>query len=269
MSEEHWKQVAELENLLRVPFIVTKKLQTSDLTQGQFFKEWKALIYRLTEIGGFIADDIRKSMVQIELTLLDNKILLAAIYVDPMYRVIRTENQLNRAKSFLCDVAIRIEGLSLQEDAVDNSRQLDMTTGHEFESSGISNVQSSSASSEDEYEQFLNCEEISRKRRCIQAEESESHNPSEIQAFQTDFLDALNHVDSFDISSKLKVRQAINQYPEIVQKAATAVTALPPTQVSVERLFSALRLVKSELRSQMKEDLVDAILFLKTNLTFF
>ena len=58
MSEEHWKQVAQLENLLHVPFIVTKKLQTSDLTPGQLFKEWKALIYPLTEIKGFIADDI-------------------------------------------------------------------------------------------------------------------------------------------------------------------------------------------------------------------
>ena len=92
-----------------------------------------------------------------------------------MYRVILTENQLNRAKSSLCDVAIQIEGLSLQEDAVNNSRQLDMTTSHQFETSGISDVQSSSAGSEDEYEQFLNCEEISQTHRRIQAEESESH----------------------------------------------------------------------------------------------
>ena len=42
-----------------------------------------------------------------------------------------------------------------------------------------------------------------------------------------------------------------------------AVTALPPTQVSVERLFSALRIIKSDLRVAMKEDLIEAILFLR------
>ena len=43
------------------------------------------------------------------------------------------------------------------------------------------------------------------------------------------------------------------------------VTALPPTQVSVERLFPALRITKSDLRAAMKEDLIEAILFLRTN----
>ena len=41
--------------------------------------------------------------------------------------------------------------------------------------------------------------------------------------------------------------QAMNKYPEIVKKVANTVTALPPTQVSVERLFSALRIVCSDL----------------------
>ena len=43
------------------------------------------------------------------------------------------------------------------------------------------------------------------------------------------------------------------------------VTALPPTQVSVERLFSALRFIKSDSKPSMKEDIIEAILFLRTN----
>jgi len=38
----------------------------------------------------------------------------------------------------------------------------------------------------------------------------------------------------------------------------------PPTQVSVERLFSGLKIIKSDLRASMKEDIADAVLFLKT-----
>ena len=54
-------------------------------------------------------------------------------------------------------------------------------------------------------------------------------------------------------------------YPKVVQDVAWILTALPTTQVSVERLFSGLRFIKSDLRASMKEDLTDAILFLRTN----
>jgi hypothetical protein len=39
------------------------------------------------------------------------------------------------------------------------------------------------------------------------------------------------------------------------------VTAMPPTQVSMKQLFSALKIIKSDLRASMKEDLSEAILF--------
>ncbi len=38
---------------------------------------------------------------------------------------------------------------------------------------------------------------------------------------------------------------------------------MPITQVSVERQFSSLKIIESDLRSSLKEDLIDAILFLK------
>jgi hypothetical protein len=43
------------------------------------------------------------------------------------------------------------------------------------------------------------------------------------------------------------------------------VTAMPPTQVSVERLFSALKTIKSDLRASIKEDLAESILFPRSN----
>ncbi len=47
--------------------------------------------------------------------------------------------------------------------------------------------------------------------------------------------------------------------------AARALSALPVTQVSVERPFSALKIILSDTRSRLKADLVEAILFLRTN----
>jgi len=80
-----------------------------------------------------------------------------------------------------------------------------------------------------------------------------------------DFNNALTDMENIDRSSKVTVMDAISRYPSILQKVTYTVTALPSTQVSVERLFSALRIVRSDLRTSMKEDLLEAILFLRTN----
>ena len=82
--------------------------------------------------------------------------------------------------------------------------------------------------------------------------------------FRTEFYRALEEVQKYNRSSKLTVREAINVYPAIIKEVAELVTAMPPTQASVERLFSALKIVKSDLRASMKEDLAEAILFLRT-----
>jgi len=86
-----------------------------------------------------------------------------------------------------------------------------------------------------------------------------------LRLFKMDFNNALTDMENIDRSSKVTVMDAISRYPSILQKVAYTVTALPSTQVSVERLFSALRIVRSDLRTSMKEDLLEAILFLRTN----
>ena len=41
---------------------------------------------------------------------------------------------------------------------------------------------------------------------------------------------------------------------------------MPVTQVSVERLFSALKLLKSDLRNKLKDDIIGDVLLLRANL---
>ena len=43
--------------------------------------------------------------------LLENEILLAAVYIDPMNRILLSEDQIAKAKATLCDVAVRIKRL--------------------------------------------------------------------------------------------------------------------------------------------------------------
>ena len=54
-------------------------------------------------------------------------------------------------------------------------------------------------------------------------------------------------------------------YPQDLKEVALLMFALPPTQCSVERIFSSLKLLKSDLRNRLKEDIVDSIIFLRCN----
>jgi len=52
-------------------------------------------------------------------------------------------------------------------------------------------------------------------------------------------------------------------WPKVLQDVALLLLAMPVTQVSVERLFSALKLIKTDSRNRLKEDILDALLLLK------
>ena len=77
--------------------------------------------------------------------------------------------------------------------------------------------------------------------------------------------DALNE---FKALGRLKDQDAwdvIPSYPTAVRPCSLALAALPVTQVSVERLLSAMRLFLSDLRSRLKQDSIVAMLPLHTN----
>ena len=83
--------------------------------------------------------------------------------------------------------------------------------------------------------------------------------------FKVEFYAALKEVEQIDRKSKLSVHEAIKQYPEIVKESTLLTAALPPMQVNIECLFSALRLIRTDQRAAMKEKLTEAILFLRAN----
>ena len=54
-------------------------------------------------------------------------------------------------------------------------------------------------------------------------------------------------------------------HPQDLKEVTLLMFALPPTQCSVDRIFSSLKLLKSDLRNWLKEDIVDSIIFLQCN----
>ena len=121
----------------------------------------------------------------------------------------------------------------------------------------------STASLSDDESDFEKQLDMLAKRQQLEIEISDE--PNFDATFRESFKKALVKMEKIDRSSKLTVLHAIEHYPQIVQKVAYTVTALPPTQVSVEQLFCALNLIRSDLRASIKEDLVETIWFLISN----
>ena len=126
----------------------------------------------------------------------------------------------------------------------------------ENQNSRKENFSSTSESEDEDFEKLLDRQ---AKRRKTYTEDA-AGNLSPLRLFIMDFNNALTDMENIDRSSKMTVMDAIFRYPAILQKVAYTVTTLPSTQVSVERLFFALRIICSDLRTSMKDDLLEAIL---------
>ncbi len=61
------------------------------------------------------------------------------------------------------------------------------------------------------------------------------------------------------------VMTTIQNYPHRLQKACRVVTAQALTQVTVERLFSAVKIMTPDLRATLSPATLETVLFLRSN----
>ena len=81
----------------------------------------------------------------------------------------------------------------------------------------------------------------------------------------TAFAEALVDVERLGRLKLPNVWDTISKYPLVVQPVPRIASCLSSAQVSVERMFSHLKLVLRENRVQMGNELTDAIVFMRTD----
>lgn len=112
-------------------------------------------------------------------------------------------------------------------------------------------------------------------------EEEEEEDPLEILLKRRDSGQTTDHVERqsstilTDITAlqyqkrldkKTDVYKYWNQHPnKDLGSLCNTVISLPVTQVSVERTFSGLNYILNDLRFKMKDDIIDSIMVLRTN----
>jgi len=253
LSRREWNDVLQLEAVLAFPFAATKRMQAEELTAGTFLWGWKNLIFMLRQrVEGPISKAIITSMEKWEAQLLNNNILLAAVFVDPSNRVLLNENQKIIAKHALCRLAVKLKGLESETSHSELTDQPNIEADH-----------SSSCSEDQDFNKYLNkMEKCQIKKRRLDVNEPLN---AKMEKFKQHFHHVVEEIEEkYNRSCKLPMEELLPLYPEIIRDAAHTVTALPTTQASVERLFFALKITKSDLRASTKEDIAGAVLFLKT-----
>ena len=81
----------------------------------------------------------------------------------------------------------------------------------------------------------------------------------------TAFAETLVDVERLGRLKLPNVWDIISKYPLIVQPVSRIISCLSCTPVSVERMFSDLKLVLRENRARMGNELTDVIVFMRTN----
>jgi len=237
LTNAQWEQAEELRDILQRAFEVTKKLQFDDITPGYFYKKWSGLRLCYENNDSLLATEIAKSMKKREAGLLNNGLLLAAVCLDVTSMEMLPMESAEKAIQTITSLALRIQGLD-----EDNSKQ---TITDDDDDDAMSSSSEDSATDSDEEMRVLRKKQ---RRTCASAIEKLKNQRIALKKTKKDLLTLINE-----------------DYPEELKEVALLLCTMPVTQVSVERLFSALKIFKRDQRSRLKEDILNALLLLKAN----
>jgi hypothetical protein len=279
LTVHQWEQAEELRDLLQEAVTVTIRLRLEDVTPGHFFREWTGLKLYLENKGGVLADDICASMKRREQEMLDNGMLLAAVLLDPDHADLLTENQKLSAQEKVVEVALKIK--KLQPDA-------------EEEGPG-SKTELNSSSSADETDSDEDMRRVRRiykekmrkgnleggvKTELFQPSSPAAPPPSkkkkveesvgrELQKSKIlESLSTLTKNKSVLRSYDVPIWELVNEkeYPQELKDTALLLATMPPTQVSLQRLFSSLKFLKTNHKKRLGKSILNDMMFLGANM---
>lgn len=240
LSESEWQAISNVVNVLKPAKITTKCIQSEQLTAGDFYGLWLKCVLDTDKIDSPFAKRLVQCMKARQHTLFENDAFVAAVFVDPRYRLFLTDNQAEMAKLHLCRTWDMIQNLS----AAPNT-------------DSVAERSSSSSEDDDEIEQLL----VAKER--------------ETTVVQKGRVPIASVLDAYSREACLKRTENVLRYwasmadsNADMHKLATSVIALPVTQVSVERAFSSLKFILSPLRSSLNDKILEDILFIRLNKQF-
>lgn len=247
---EKWSVLTEVLKILHVPFVATKQLQLPVFTLSDFFACWLKIKLQLKkllnqEMMTNFAEILMEKILKREKELLNYPAMLCAIYLDRRYRKeLKNYDHIEIAKRTLANQYERLlskrqhlqtEKEPEPENAVDSFEEYLRQSDETFSMSPLD-----VASTNDErFDRYAFMEML--------------------QKYEENVTRKHHALSLFEDWESLKA-----EYPELYQ-LATIIYGIPPTQVTVERSFSAMSFIFNPKRAQLSQEMLENILTIKLN----
>lgn len=250
-------KIKEICATLQPSKIGTKKLQAEQLTLSEFFGTWYEIKIATKAIHNPFVALILEQITSREQNLLNNDVLLSAVYMDPRYKILLEKTQIERAKNHLKHVWLKMLSIQNCDENLNLNDRNSLST-----SSGTD-------STCDELENLFKLKE--RQHNTNSYLLSSKKQDSYLQLRQLEAELETYDIEQKRISRKTNVLQFWKEkrkYQSELYKLAIVVLSVPATQVSVERLFSGLKYISSPLRTNINDKILEDQLLVRTNRIF-
>ncbi|XP_051977288.1 uncharacterized protein LOC127639367 [Xyrauchen texanus] len=236
LIENEWQDIANLVCALKPAKIAAKSLQSDQLTAGDFYGVWLQCVLCTDKIDNLFAKRLVQCLTVRQTRLFDSDAFVAALFLDPRYRLFLTDHQTERAKVHLTRAWEAIKNVSTNS------------------ASSTQCTPSQSSEEDDEIEQLLMAKELQATK------------------VQSSHVSISSLLDVYSRGARLKRSECLFKYwasiaptnPDL-HKLAMNVIALPVTQVSLKRANSCLEYILSEPALSMNAQVLENILFLRLN----
>lgn len=237
ITDNTWKEIEVLERVLLEPYKVTMIVQDENCSLGDFYGAWLQAKRNLQKFDHEMAHLLLNKMINRETGILRNKLMLSAVFLDPRYKFLLTEEEKSIAICHLCQLYLRIQGMKPhQEDVLEQMNE-----------------------DGDDFAEYL-------------SNSAHEFIPNESRNTILTEPHVLYKLKNFQMRPSIHYKTKINEYwngikaeePEL-NELAVAILCVPVAQVSVERGFSSLTYIFNNYRSCLAPQVLNEVLLLRLN----
>lgn len=235
-----WSVLTEIADVLKIVYDATIAIQIPHFTLSDLFRCWIRIHVRLERmkknpaLRTGLVNTLLMSLQARKIALLKHPAMLCAIYLDPRVYKELSEGEIKIAKIHLADLSERIFNLKT------NMSDSIVSTDSIEEYFSKPNTHQSNIDRSDTRADFM--QSMDNFRLSLPHESTKNQNKTIFEFWE----------------SKKEL------YPALYE-VACAINGIPPSQVTVERSFSALSFLYSNKRSSLKQETLEQCLMIKLN----
>lgn len=241
LDEIEWIESEHLAAVLRPFFKYVEKLQAVNCTLSDFFGYWISIRLNMAKKDHPLKHFILTEMDKYKVSLLQNPVLVAAVYLDPRYQRVLSAGEKRLACILLKNIYIKYQVIKEVEIQPQTNNV-------------VNNDDSDSFNDMMEYLNSLPNEPQVFSQTTINVDKVDDI----IGSFDGK-RDSSMHVSPLEYWEKHKTEMPV------LYELSQAIFAIPPTQSSVERTFSALPVILTAKRTRIGDECLQNILLLKNN----